>query len=774
MMNSQENNVLSQSLISRQRKIQTAKDYLHRTQQIFDEFGSTELKTSHARFAELENALGSDQVRLVVLGEFSRGKSSLVNALLGIELLPTALQATTAINTFVRMLPPGHSDRFLRIHFQDGRTVQEIPWTDDAALERWGTELDESNADVRKTLDYIEAFMDHPLLEKGLVLVDTPGLQAVMKHHEAITRKAIAESHIALWVQNTTQLGGAATEWEFLSDTLRNNFRKFVTVIGWWDKVLAPEDARDQRKPLEKRIFDALETVKQNFKKYLPDENEAELLTNQDHLIPVSAHWAMSGDPEKQSRSGIDVLSARIAEMFSSGEALEQIYSKPLQQLSHIQRQLVDSLNDEAQQLESDKTLGERARELESFDKDIQLLKQESEAVARNSREEHERVADTLVGQIKRDLVAPLSDLKADIENQVNARYVQRQIEKRVKTVGLPEDLHIKFQSVSAQVGQAWNEQKKELTKVLDGLSADYSKQMEKHAGQLKGEMTKLDVDIPSLDISFKLDFSDIEQHHQQSMVLEQEIAARNEQINDIESDLGKHGTNNAQLEMARQALIRAERMIEHLGSQPPAETRYRRGVVKDGGTYSSDTYGDIPYSDDSNVKAWQAERAMQQKAIEDKEGRLAQIAAEEERKTGIRMSLEKAQKKYEREVTEFEKKKALYEQQAKAAQGDLVHETTQRLISNTAGQLDQRVRYLQEHVTDAIHKIFSDQLVALQACVNDQYLEPLNAKLSKREEIQALLQKGEIEIAQRKARLHQAQKDVVDLLTMTQNALQA
>lgn len=762
------------SLENRQQKIQIAKDYLLRTQQLFDELGSNQLKTSHAKFAELLDALNSDAVRLVVLGEFSRGKSSLINALLGIELLPTALQATTAINTFVRALPEGRTDRFIRIHYQDGRTAQEVAWTDDEALERWGTELDESHADIRKTLDYIEAFMEHPLLAKGLVVIDTPGLQSVMAHHEAITRKAIAEAHIALFVQNATQLGGSATEWEFMSDTIRNNFRKFVTVVSYWDKVLDPDDAREKRKSLEDRAREKLDIVKGNFKRCAQDEREVAVLSDTDHLIPVSSIWAKSNDPEKISRSGFDRLSRRIAEMFSSGEALEQIYSKPLQQLSHIQRQLADTLTDELQQLDSDKTLEERKRDLESFEKDIQLLNQEAEGIARDSKDEHDRAAKMLVEKVRRELVTPLAELKADIENQVDERYVRRQIERRVKTVGLSDDLHQQFQHVSAQVSKAWNEQKNELGRALQGLSAEYARQMEKHTGQLKGEMSKLNIELPGLDISFKLDFGDIEQHHQQAMQLEQEIAARQEQIESLETDKSKYEANRAQMEMARQAVTRAERMIDNLGNQPSPVTSYRREVVEKGGMYSSDTYGDVPYSDNSNVKAWQSERDDLKKALADKESRMTQIMAEEERKTGLRMSLEKAQKKYEREVTDFEKKKALYEQQAQAAQQNLILETTQKLIKNTAGQLDQRIRYLQDHVADAIHQLFSDQLTALQACVREQYLEPLNAKLAKREEIQALLQQGEVQIAQRKARLQQARKEVSDLLAMTQNALQA
>ena len=434
---------------------------------------------------------------------------------------------------------------------------------------------------------------------------------------------------------------------------------------------------------------------------------------------------------------------------------------------------MAEGLNDEIQQLESDKTLEMRARELEVFDQDIKLLRQEADGVARDSREEHDRVARLMVEKIRRELVMPLAEIKADIENQVDVRYVKRQIEKRVKNIGLPEDLHTAFQTVSTQVSQAWSAQKKELDRALEGLSADYSKQMEKHAGQVRGEMAQLDVEVPALDISFKLDFDTIEQHHRQAMELNQEISARQNEIETIQTEMSSYASNKAQLEMARQAVTRAERMIDNLGSQPTPIRSSRREVVKKGGAYSNDTYGDVPYTDNSNVMAWQAERDKMTKALADKEARMEQIATEEEKKTGLRMSLEKAQKKYEREVADFEKKKAAYEQQAQAAQSDLVQETTQKLIKNTAGQLDQRIRYLQDHVADAIHKVFSDQLKALQACVEEQYLEPLRAKLAKREEIQSLLQQGDAEISQRKASLRQAQQQVNELLEMTESALQ-
>jgi ribosome biogenesis GTPase A len=177
--------VLTKSFKNREREIGIAKDYVTRTQALFDAFGSAELKTSHARFPELLNALESNDVRLVVLGEFSRGKSYLLNSLLGIEVLPTATQTTTAINTFLKALPKGETERHILVHWQDkSKKPQRVEWKQDDALERWGTELEDTHADLRKEIDHIELFLSHPLLDKGLVLVDTPGLQTIVKHHE--------------------------------------------------------------------------------------------------------------------------------------------------------------------------------------------------------------------------------------------------------------------------------------------------------------------------------------------------------------------------------------------------------------------------------------------------------------------------------------------------------------------------------------------------------------------------------------------------------------
>ncbi|MGS3139923.1 dynamin family protein [Aeromonas sanarellii] len=767
-------NIIDESLTYRQGKIDEAKGYLTRTCEVFEQFGSTELKTVSKNLDGILNALDANDVRLVVLGEFSRGKSSLVNALLGIQLLPTALQATTAINTFVRALQDGREDRHIVIHFQDGRAPQEVAWTDEQCLTRWGTELDTKNADVRKTLDYIEVFMAHPLLEKGLVLIDTPGLESVVQHHEEITRKAISEAHIALWVQNTTQLGGSASEWAFLSDTLRTSFNKFITVIGWWDQVLEPQDLQDQNKPETLRVREKLDLVRNNFRAHLADLPTAEIdkMTGGNHLIGVSANWALSGDEEKRRRSGIADLATNISDLFNSGEAFSHIFRKPLQQLHSIQCTLADMLDDEMQQLDSSKTLEERQRELEIFEKDIQLLEGEVKHVRQESAIEHDNARASLVSKISRDLVMPLSDLKSQIELQVDQRYVERLIESRTKLITLPTELDEDMLKVSELVARRWAECRGELAEVLEALRADYATQMEKHAGQLQGEMSRVEIDIPKLDVRFNLDLSAIEQYHKQALELDQKITARREELDVLGQEISRNTTNEAKLEMARQAVLRAERAREQLGSQPAVQRYSTTEKVSDGGMYSSPKYETVTRTDNSAAKAWEKEYESRQAIVENKEARLAQIIEEEELKTGVRMNLDRALKKYEREVAKFESEKQCIAEKMRAEQAETAQKTLRRLLNSTAGQLEQSIRYLQDNATVAVSRIFTEQLELLNRVVEEQYFEPLKAKHARREEVKQLLESGQQEIAKRKRLLAQAQLTLQALQTETDNAL--
>ena len=69
---------------------------------------------------ELKEKIEKNVFNLVVLGQFKRGKTSLINALLGAEILPTAIVPLTSIATILKY---GETLN-IKVYFNDGRVTE--------------------------------------------------------------------------------------------------------------------------------------------------------------------------------------------------------------------------------------------------------------------------------------------------------------------------------------------------------------------------------------------------------------------------------------------------------------------------------------------------------------------------------------------------------------------------------------------------------------------------------------------------------------------------
>lgn len=780
---------LNSSLEKRKQLIGNTQSYLTETERLFDLYGSDALKATLSHFAEMKKSLDSgQQVKLVVIGEFSRGKSSLVNALMGIELLSSAQEATTAINTFVRQMPADSAQRFIRVHFQDGKPSQDVAWKDgdDSVLEQWSTELEKTHADVRKTIDHIEIFLDHPLLAQGLVLIDTPGLQSVVEHHEQVTRRAISESHIALWVQSTQQLGGNATEWNFLANTIQRNFNKFLTVVNMWDNVLDPQDSADRKKPEDQRVAEKMARVKDNFIKHLSNmaTDQIDQMTNAQYLMGVSAHWALRGSAEQQQRSNVPYLAQRIGEMLSSGEALEEVYKKPLKMLVEVQGRLITSVQEELDELNSPKSLEQRQRESEQLDNDIKMLHSEVKNANLEAENEHQRVAKVLTDDIRLKLIQPLQGLKTEIELQITENYVQKQFDQARKSktkgfqLGLPAQLHAEFERTMDEVRKAMELQNQAVGERLESLRADYNDNMAKHTGVIGASLKGLNIKLPPLDVSFELDFSEINDYDEMKERLQQQMNQQRELLEQAEEELLKNQTDPAKIQAAKEALQRAERQMQSLGSRPAPRESSRRVAVSRSGVVGwfkdvfSTKYETRYYTDDSEGESYDEQRSEYRSMMSQREAALEKIQKEEETKSGKRLSQERLMKKYEQQMREAKAELAKAEQQSQTNRQEQIAQALSSLTKSTAGEIDKRMQTLEGQVLPAIDQAFEQQLKLLKDCVEEQFMQPLQAKLQQRQEVAVLMAKEKSQIEQRKVDLADGLKQLQDLHSLTDAAL--
>ncbi|MGP8209096.1 MAG: dynamin family protein [Acidimicrobiales bacterium] len=141
-----------------------------------------------ARAGRLAERLKRRRFHVSVLGEFKRGKSTLINAVLGLELMPTGVLPLTAVATEVGYGTPGATV----VHL-DGST-QEIGLED---LAEYVTEA--HNPANERQVARVEARAPVELLRPGLVLVDTPGIGSVFGHDE-VTARAFLEADGAILV----------------------------------------------------------------------------------------------------------------------------------------------------------------------------------------------------------------------------------------------------------------------------------------------------------------------------------------------------------------------------------------------------------------------------------------------------------------------------------------------------------------------------------------------------------------------------------------------
>lgn len=166
---------------------------------------------------ELRRRLDDDVLRVLVVGEANRGKSSVINALLGRDVLPVAVVPLTALATTI----VHGADEHVRVEYTDGRS-EDRPLS---ALPRLVTES--GNPDNRLGLRAVTVVTDARLLADGVELVDTPGTGSVYEHNTAEARQALGAMDAAVFVL-TADPPISAAEQRLLGEVSAASVRTFI------------------------------------------------------------------------------------------------------------------------------------------------------------------------------------------------------------------------------------------------------------------------------------------------------------------------------------------------------------------------------------------------------------------------------------------------------------------------------------------------------------------------------------------------------------------
>jgi GTPase Era involved in 16S rRNA processing len=150
-----------------------------------------------AKLTALQARLDGGPLRVAVLGQFKRGKSTLLNALLGAPLLPSGVIPVTAIPTFVRA---GAGATKARIIFADGKAAAEFSGEADiqSALEQHISEAQNPRNCLQ--VEKVEIELRSDFLGRGVLAIDTPGVGSTFLHNTETAEAVLGECDAALFV----------------------------------------------------------------------------------------------------------------------------------------------------------------------------------------------------------------------------------------------------------------------------------------------------------------------------------------------------------------------------------------------------------------------------------------------------------------------------------------------------------------------------------------------------------------------------------------------
>jgi GTP-binding protein EngB required for normal cell division len=249
-------------------------------------------------FAHLRERFASERFQLAVLGQFKRGKSTLLNALLRGDVLPVGVVPVTAIPTFLQV---GVTSS-LRVTYSAGQIEEfEIDRPDSLREHLTALVTEERNPGNTLHIARVDVRIPSQILERGVVVIDTPGVGSTFHHNTAAADAVLPECDATLFVVSPdppiTQV-----EIEFLA-RIRQTAARIIVVLNKIDMLEMKE--RDIAAAFLRRVL--TEQVK---------------LDAATPIFCLSARKALraleTGDTEAFDASGLPALEAHLTKFLAT------------------------------------------------------------------------------------------------------------------------------------------------------------------------------------------------------------------------------------------------------------------------------------------------------------------------------------------------------------------------------------------------------------------------------------------------------------------------
>ncbi|BCG59133.1 dynamin family protein [Paenibacillus sp. URB8-2] len=201
-----------------------------------------------AAISEIKKQLLEERFLITVVGEFSRGKSMFINALLGKKVLPSNAVPTTTVLNIIEYA----KDPYYRLHYLDPARPSEI--ISEKSFLELVAPMESIKGNTDSELEYERALgkiksirhaeIGYPLefCRHGVQLLDTPGTNELDPVREQITNRIIPQSDAAILILSAVKIL-SDSEMSFIRDRLlASDIQKVFIVINFKDQLGSKEN----------------------------------------------------------------------------------------------------------------------------------------------------------------------------------------------------------------------------------------------------------------------------------------------------------------------------------------------------------------------------------------------------------------------------------------------------------------------------------------------------------------------------------------------------
>ncbi|WP_393965999.1 dynamin family protein [Exiguobacterium sp. S22-S28] len=203
------------------------------------------------RAKDLQTQMNDESFRITVVGEFSAGKSTFLNALIGKDILPHSVNETTATVTYIKNIKatdPLCNKVLVEFSKNKDPIIIDMPKDSKGLTEYVTTMAKEFN--VVQEVSAVTIHIDFPYTDEPIEFIDTPGLNGVAEGHYERTRYEIQRAHTSIYLLPTRGLSQSNVQ---MYELLKQYQSSFIFIINAIDTLKESEGETVQQKITELR-----------------------------------------------------------------------------------------------------------------------------------------------------------------------------------------------------------------------------------------------------------------------------------------------------------------------------------------------------------------------------------------------------------------------------------------------------------------------------------------------------------------------------------------